>query len=177
MNQWNRILTKYKDINYNKYAYFGMHIFFFGFKKDYFGKTFFQRTLISILKCFILGGTTMVLLTDKQGLRVEIKKRKSILIATIKKGETDSKDWLFSARYNNSIRVLKNYLYQIGDNDMIDIYDDIISYRRRLNIQEFIGHSNQILDMEYVKISKCVNPNNTKVFLVYLSKINQKSAD
>ena len=174
MNQWNRILTKYKDINYNKYAYFGMHIFFFGFRKDYFGKTFFQRTLISILKCFLLGGTTMVLLTDKQGLRVEIKKRKSILIATIKKGETDSKDWLFSERYN---RVLKNYLYQIGDNDMIDIYDDIISYRRRLNIQEFIGPYNQILDMEYVKISKCVNANNKKVFLVYLSKINQKSAD
>ena len=119
----------------------------------------------------------MVLLTDKQGLRVEIKKRKSILNAIIKKGETDSKDWLFSARYNNSIKVLKNYFYQIGDNDSIDIYDDINSYRRRLKMQEFIGPHNQILDMEYVKISKCVNPNNTKVFLVYLSKINQKSVD
>ena len=110
----------------------------------------------------------MVEITNGAGIRRIIEDRHNILKEQSAKLDFNTEGWKKAVGYNNSLSVLENETNKIGDKDLVllaessDDYDIEIKKAKKQKV---------MLEMFYVKSCCCALENDSKYFVIYLSKI------
>ena len=107
-------------------------------------------------------------ITNGASIQAERLRRLELAQRNIDKLTSNTEEWKLNVRYRNSLNVLANQTERIGEKDPVFITEDAGEYDiERKKAKE----TTEMLNMFYVKASRCTAENGSKYFLVYLSKI------
>lgn len=110
----------------------------------------------------------MIEIMTVASIRKHLEARVKEVEENIDKLSSETDKWMQSVHYKNSLKVLENIIERMPKEARVLVAEDYGEYAEEKKKSK---ETTEMLDMIYVKASRCTDESGSECFLVYLPKI------